>query len=335
MDYTFDQSIKYGPDNNFKFDSSAIDAIFLNKFKKPKPSMHKAYRKEYLLNSSGFRSDEFINKPDILFAGCSHTFGCGTTDRYLWTKVVADHFKTGHYNLGVPGASIMSIVSNIFEYFRIYGNPKVVVCLFPDPQRTFRLKNYHFGYSREDYNPDYNKILNEDDYYDHIQHLHQNLKIPKFIKLPTEIQNIIQPDTSYYLSMLFINMLEQYCITNNIKFIWSMWLNENMESIDTVRSRNYGRLEGAIDLEIDCWEADKDEMIDRHYSNGNKNDLIECHKDLLLEDQHTYHMGFDRAGGKDDIHWGSHRHRHIADSFIDAIAKTGIFWYDLQMPLPL
>ena len=32
-----------------------------------------------------------------------------------------------------------------------------------------------------------------------------------------------------------------------------------------------------------------------------------------------------KHGGKDDIQWFPHRHRHIADSFIDAIAKTGIF----------
>ena len=325
MNYNLDQSIKYGPDNNYWFDNSAIDAFFLNKFKKPKKVINKQYNNYYKLNLDGFRSDEFEKNTSILFAGDSFTFGAGIPINYLWSKIVADRFNVNHINLGVPGSSVMSSVSNIFEYCRIYGNPKVISCLFPDFYRTFRIKNYHFGYDKYDFDKNIIKSFSEDNYYDDIQHISPNLNIPKFIKLPTEIQNILQPDTAYYLSMNYISMLEQYCNSSNIKLIWSTWQEENMDSINIVRSRNPERLSGVIDLEFNCWERDFDLLLDNYYSNAEKIHKVVCHETLKNEDQYIFDMGFDRENDKGDMHWGSHRHRHIADKFIDAIVKSDVF----------
>jgi hypothetical protein len=320
------------PNSNYHFNTAAIDSFFLNGMKNPK-NIDPDYKKHYKLNSEGFRSEEFKNNPEILFSGCSFTYGSGIPIDYLWNKIVSENFKVSHQNLGVPGASVMFTVSNLFEHFRIYGNPKVVACLFPSFYRTFRIKNYKFGYSEYDYarhellkaGDDY--VLDEDRYYENVQNLYTEMDGPKIIKMPTDIRNIIQPDTSYYLSMMSINILEQYCKSNGINFVWSTYDAFNMHSLNIIKQRNPDRLEGLIDLQQDMWHRNFDELIESYHelSNDGTRTEIKCHQDLLEKDPYIFHMGFDRKSGPWDMHWGSHRHKHISDAFTKAIASLNIF----------
>ena len=314
--------------NNYNLSVEAIDSFFLNEFKPPAPIIRGEFAEHYIFNSEGFRSDEFESNPDILFSGCSCTLGAGITLEHLWTKKVSDYFNVKHQNLGVPGSSTMLIVSNLFEYFRRYGNPKILVCLFPDPYRTFRIKNYQYGYSKYDNAKNYilsqgqDYIADKNSYYENIQKLHIEMDGPKILKLPTQIEDIIQPDTSYYLSMMSINILEQYCLSNNIKFIWSTWQGFHMNSLKIVKKRNPERFPGLIDLNCDRWHVDFDNMIEFHYDSGQANrNEIKCHRDLFELDQELFHIGFDKHYGAQGAHWGTHRHRHIADKFIEAISK--------------
>jgi hypothetical protein len=317
------------PNKNYHLDESATNSFFLNGFKKPNssgsPHLH-----QYILNSDGFRSDEFEKNADILFSGCSFTFGAGIPLEYLWSKIVADRFGWKHQNLGVPGSSTMTVVSNLFEYFRIYGNPKILVCLFPDPYRVFRIKNYNYGFS--DFDPERKQLLsqgdsylfNEKNYFENVQRFNKNMDGPKIIKLPTEIENIIQPDTSYYLSMMSINILEQYCLSNDIKFIWSSWEGNHMNSLRLIHSKNIKRFPGLIDIESGRWDIDYKKEIEYYYDIFPQENRIpiKCHQDLFDKSPDIFHLGFDTEYGAENAHWGSHRNLHVAEKFIAAIYNS-------------
>ena len=40
-----------------------------------------------------------------------------------------------YINLALPGKSVSSIINNLYSYFREYGHPKKVFCLFPNFNR--------------------------------------------------------------------------------------------------------------------------------------------------------------------------------------------------------
>jgi hypothetical protein len=94
----------------------------------------------YYLNNYGFRSDDFTDKHNgkhILFAGCSNTFGVGMPQDYLWPTLVYEKIKekeslSGFYNLGIPAGSNFEIISNIFKYCKMFGNPDCIFINFPN-----------------------------------------------------------------------------------------------------------------------------------------------------------------------------------------------------------
>ena len=314
------------PNENYHLDLSAIDSFFLNGFKKPNSS-GSPHIMHYNLNSDGFRSEEFESNADILFSGCSFTFGAGMYLDNLWTKIVADKFNFKHLNLGLPGSSTMVMVSNLFEYFRRYGNPKILACLFPDPYRVLRIRNYKYGFARHD--NERNFLLSsgefytfdENNYFENIQQFSKEMDGPKMLKLPTKVENIIQPDTSYYLSMMSINILEQYCMSNNIKFVWSSWESSHVNSLKVINSRHPERFPGLIDIEFDRWDVDYKKSIEYYYDVFPKKNRIpiSCHQELFNLNPDIFHLGFDTEYGAENAHWGSHRNIHLADKFISAI----------------
>jgi hypothetical protein len=99
----------------------------------------------YVLNSDGLRSDEFTSKHDgkhVLFAGCSVTAGEGLLLEHTWAyKVYQELAQTeklsGYFNIAFPGASIAEIISQIFRYINLYGNPSTIFVNFPDPDREY------------------------------------------------------------------------------------------------------------------------------------------------------------------------------------------------------
>ncbi len=301
--------------SNYRFDSSAVDSIFLNKLKRPTDLM---FRNEYYeRNSFGFRSDEFIDNPDILFAGDSFVFGTGIPLKYLWSNLIAKEKGVSHQNLGSPGGSVFIIVSNIFEYCRMYGNPKTLLCIFPDFYRFTRTKNYNYGYNKYDNNRFKKDQLTDTNYWDNIQHVRPEGMGPKVVKLPTEIENILAPDNAYFLSMTMINLLEQYCKSSGINLLWTTWQEGHSRSIQKIQDRNSYGLSGFIDIENYNWEWDLNlEDMKCTYSLDK-----ECHRDLKNEDPTRFDIGFDAESGLGEAHWGSHRHQHVADIFTDAIAK--------------
>jgi len=94
-------------------------------------------------NSYGLRSDEFQKTHDgkhMIFAGCSVTFGEALPAQYTWPKIVYNrimekHKVSGYYNLGINGATHLTILNQVFSYIEEFGDPDVIFINFPDLSR--------------------------------------------------------------------------------------------------------------------------------------------------------------------------------------------------------
>jgi len=164
------------------------------------------------LNSLGFRSDEFTkihNKKHVLFAGCSNTFGLGLEKEELWSwqtykKIKNSNDCSGFFNIGSIGIGITQIVVNIFKYCKEYGNPNVIFINLSNQNRMF-----YYSKNKKEY---ILKIYDDN-----------NLK-------DIELLNY-----QYYF------MLEQYCLSNNIKlysFSWDTNENDHINNKEVSKTTN-------------------------------------------------------------------------------------------------
>ena len=81
----------------------------------------------YKLNQDGFRSKDFLefdkDKNNILFAGCSITFGQGLPEDLVWPQALISRLESNNpkeifdsYNIGLPGVGIFTICKNILAF---------------------------------------------------------------------------------------------------------------------------------------------------------------------------------------------------------------------------
>ncbi len=93
------------------------------------------------INVDGYRSDSFKKntEKDIVFLGCSQTFGVGVAQNFIWPKVVLDSIAPSNNlnNLSLISGAIEEIVYNFFKYCNIYKNPGTVFFFMPEIHRGF------------------------------------------------------------------------------------------------------------------------------------------------------------------------------------------------------
>jgi hypothetical protein len=129
------------PKPSSKWENTAFKHLYFEKAHSPYTSHAVVLRNEYPMpklleyshNSYNFRSKEFHEDTEVVALGCSHTFGVGVPERFIWPTVVKE--ITGMQdvvNLGKPGVSIAYQVRMLGIYIRTYGPPKIVLCNFPD-----------------------------------------------------------------------------------------------------------------------------------------------------------------------------------------------------------
>jgi hypothetical protein len=160
------------------------------------------------LNSFNYRCDEFKkihNGLHIVFSGDSYTFGSGLELEECWAKqtynLISKEKKcSGYFNLGVPGNSIASEISDLFKYFIEYGNPDVIFLNMPYNSRFYGIEK--------------NNIC--DSVYENSQQFIEIIQLLNY---------------QYYL------MLDQYCMSNDIKLFSFSWLNVGYEA-DEFFSKN-------------------------------------------------------------------------------------------------
>jgi len=284
---------------------------------------------EYHMNSLKYRSEEFKSGTQLVYAGCSYSFGEGAAEKDIWGSRVADHFGYSYSNLSRPGASVQWIVKNLFNYFREYGHPEVLVCLFPDFCRVV-----------VPINPQISRVKGDDDEQKwttmHDIHLGGHVELanrPKYSKKPHALEDVLPVELPMQLSVEYISMLARYCETNNIKFHWATWdVAASIYMRDA--SEDYGYPE-YIDLKNEKWHdfasddfkqyfhKDLDiETIIRDCYSGTCN-YTDCHKELKDEHGKYFYIGSDvEYVGGSSAHFGVHRHAHAAESFIEALTTV-------------
>lgn len=185
---------------------------------------------KYKLNSDGFRSRHFNqfdkSKTNILYTGCSFTYGVGQPEEYTWPSLLTDLIKNKdlnkdveHFNIAYPGASIHEIVRNCFIFFEKFGHPDYLFMLVPDVNRS--ISYIESSESYQSVNPSGHNLSN---------------------KMPKELINAIEnysPKNNWLIASDLISMLEAYCNSNNIKFIWTTWIRHQSKCWSYLGHKNF------------------------------------------------------------------------------------------------
>lgn len=312
-----DSMIQYSPDNNHK----NIDNI-----------------QEYLINSSGHRGPEFSKGTDLLFAGCSFTYGLGIPENGIWGAILANRRGLTYNNISRGGASIPWIIRELFAYFKKYGNPKTLLCLFPGLTRTFIASNPDIlevggprGVDRFTKDLDDRKSVCNID----LGYMAEIEDRPLYSKRPHLIEDVISADILVQISMQNIRMLEQYCRSSGIEFLWGTWSGGFAKMLEeqklseiydfshyvsmqdrlwarkiepSVEDRFYGTLENAQECKASHGEVD----CSCH---------VQCHLDYIEAYPDAFYMGTDNLISSNNAHYGVHRHLHYADLFEERLSR--------------
>jgi len=301
---------------------------------------------EYKYNSYGYRSQEFIKNPDILISGCSFTFGMGCPEKLSWPVLLSKDLNLNMVNIGYPGASVQKIVLDIFRYCTEFGNPKKIVCLFPDFYRILFAKNKKTMIDSHDFKALKNKSEGSVEFARDIQSNVKglNYKLDKYIKTPVIIEDLIPPELTYMLAIHNIIMLEQYCFANGIDLYYSSWSPESEIAMDSIKNNTnslknyYSYFKNSTNKIKKIFNFD-DEMSytcifgiqtnSKDFFNNEENFKDFCHKDLLKQNEDIFYRGTDRyflssATGEFESHPGTHYHAHVAEHFKELILNEHI-----------
>lgn len=276
----------------------------------------------YATNSMGYRSDEFLENRDMVFSGCSQTWGDGVLSDGIWGNILSKSINIKSYNLGLGGKSTQFIVQNLISFFKKYGNPKILFCLFPEFTRMEMKSDFEFMMSKN--SPPY-KGKNTYSLIPYAMNPNKNIK---YSKMPHVAEEIIPSELAFSISIDYIKMLEIYCKLNNIKLFWGTWdpfqddyLNKNINTLD---------FENYVYLRQDNWEKRiQDDYVMNFHEDGIlcservKGPCIldkKCHENLKI----NYGKNFDFAMDSDVKNkiWGHmpiHSHIHIAEYFEEAL----------------
>lgn len=99
----------------------------------------------YTINNFGQRSSDFYRldktKTNVLYAGCSTTFGEFLPEGYSWQHHLHDFISSktdvsSPATISFPGGSVQKIIDNIYKYIHSFGTPNYIFLLLPDLFRT-------------------------------------------------------------------------------------------------------------------------------------------------------------------------------------------------------
>jgi len=190
----------------------------------------------YKLNQDGFRSTDFLefdkNKNNILFAGCSITFGQGLPEDLVWPQVLMSSLVSQNpeedfasYNIGIPGIGIFAIYKNILAFIESVGTPNKIFVLFPNISRGFIYSDERSDFIHSDMHSD--KDLDSHDY--------------KYIKGYQHMEQLLTVVT-------LINSLEYLCYSLNIELMWSTWEFDGNALFNELNFKNF------VTFKEDPWE---------------------------------------------------------------------------------
>lgn len=269
----------------------------------------------YKLNSLGYRSGEFDGSADILYAGCSNTFGMGVPEEAIWGSVVAKSLGSSYANISKQGASTQWIVKNVFSYISTHGNPKAIYCLFPDIYRLLLATDKRVmssgGGGPLDPKSNANSVIDAQIYGGGVYEL-----VPEYSRLPHDAQDVVPINFSIFLYVQSVLSLALYCKSNNIQFIWSTWNATTSDMFVDLKNRYPAEYDGFVELDSKQWNTSRgpNQLWDIFESK-------DCHSDLEALYGLNFHRGMDDVHGVEHAHTGIHRHAHWAETFLREIDR--------------
>jgi len=203
------------------------------------------YEENIVLNSFGYRCEEFIEQHDylhVLFTGCSVTYGNGLLLDEIWSKILYDNINietkcSGYFNLAVPGTSIPNQIIDIFKYCKTYGNPKYIFFNMPDKFRFYAVsKSSH------------------------------NIVGSLYDGECVELMDLIT--YQYYF------MLDQYCKSNNINLYSFTWSYPENFYLDPKKWNNNRYIQNKFKLFNSFIDIKMNDLVEyiHKYKKNNKND---------------------------------------------------------------
>jgi hypothetical protein len=291
-------------------------------------------RKGVNSNSSGFTGKEFTEVADIVALGCSYTYGEGVLPGQTWADFVAKDLNLSMHNLGSSGKGVPFEINCFFEYVKKFGNPKIVLCLFPDFVRMEISSRSHQMRPQKEYRINGSvPSLDQDEevitYGICPQPTYEGR--PKYLKTAVVAEEIMPLETAQMLSIQYIKMLEAYCNTNNIKLIWTtwvvgqnIWLNQNKDKGYFRNYFNFNETEWHQRVE----DLGKDILCSKFHRKG-----AACSTEFLChsEQREEYPSAFDIAldvkisrTATLNGHSSIHKHIHWAEFFVKEINDYNI-----------
>jgi hypothetical protein len=286
---------------NLEFDPSEL---FEDGLMHP-PHDYKTDMYSYKLNSDGFRSVEFSEKPNVLTLGCSCTFGTGLPEKLTWPSqlqgLLGDNYLVG--NLGDHGSSIMKAVSHFFLYIKKYNYlPEYLLCNFPDFERFYFINDY------------LDKMNNK--YW-----VNDNLKTKD--KAPFNWEKIIPVQWINWSNLDHIKMLEQFCYFTGIKMVWTSWSNNIEPSLDECLNQEFmfykkdpTKIIFGSQFEFGDFNRTTLKDLENVYKMDGYDEIL-CHQEIKDKNSEVFHHAYDHGNVEPPFapHPGSHKNAHWADFF--------------------
>jgi hypothetical protein len=249
----------------------------------------------YKLNQDGFRSTDFLefdkNKNNILFAGCSITFGQGLPEDLVWPQVLMSSLISSNpkensvsYNIGLPGVGIFTICKNILAFIESVGVPDKIFVLFPNISRGFMYSEERSDFIHSDMPT--NKDLDSDDY--------------RYIKSYQHMEQVLTVVT-------LINSLESICQSLDIDLMWSTWEFDGNALFNELNFKNF------VTFSEDPWEK----YVSPFQFNKNR-----TNRETMFKRYNKNNLPYWTSAR--DGHPGSYFMQNIADNFLKEIKNEDI-----------
>jgi hypothetical protein len=286
------------------------------------------YSSQIELTKDMYKFPVLGSNADIVISGCSYSFGIGVPEDMSWGVQVADHLDLKYHNLSKEGKSVVYLVNSLFSYFKCFGNPKILVCLFPKLDRFHIYSDPNHMISESKLGVGLKSKLVEDEPLGFA--IHSLGEYDKYSKAPHIAEKMIPKETAVSMSIQYIKFLEMYCKASGIKLIWSTW-DKDFEYVLKTFDPDF---ENFISIDEAFWHIDtegKDTLHkDANYVCVNCNqfpekcakpqDPIDCHLELREIYGENWDLGSDYGLIESKRgHWGIHRHVHVAEIFTKEI----------------
>lgn len=265
--------------------------------------------KSYKVNSMGHRSNEFIDNPDLLVAGCSQTFGEGILEEHMWANLLANKLGTDrHVNLSFSGWSIGTIVTSVFNYVRRYGNPKILAVMLPDPYRLAIPYNTEVavpwtGGARPDISGPSAGIMRTAIELDRV--------VPKYSKAPHDLREILPYEFPIADAIYAVQRLVDYCKAVGITLIWGSWHEHSRYLFEEIVFKEFRR---TMPIDTQSYVA----MFDATHVDLEQG----CHEEQREESGDLFDYAAD-GNIYGTSHMGYHANIHVAERFHQKLKELG------------